>query len=82
MAVRRVEYLRVSRTNCRARKGKRERGRRRVGCREALLLIDLLAADLMFLRGGGEDLVCADIGDTPYQPAEGRPVAGRKWSGR
>jgi hypothetical protein len=32
------------------------------------LLIDLGAADLMLVRGGGEDLVCSNIGDTLYQP--------------
>jgi len=34
------------------------------------LLIDLPATDLMLIRGGAEDLVRCDIGDTPCQPAE------------
>jgi hypothetical protein len=36
-----------------------------------MLLIDLPATDLMLIRGGAEDLVRCDIGDMPYQPAEG-----------
>jgi hypothetical protein len=39
------------------------------GGREALLLIDLPATDLMLIRGGAEDLVRCDIGDTPCQEA-------------
>ena len=49
-----------------------------------MLLIDLPATGLMLIRGGAEDLVHCDIGDTPCQPAAaelGRPVAGGKWNG-
>lgn len=39
------------------------------------MLIDLPATDLMLIRGGAEDLVRCDIGDTPCQPSEAEQTA-------